>query len=249
MNRPCILPDKHMQEDQHNKKHNEQAPTTAQKKGQKRSQEAYAGDEAAKESVVNERVEGEENVERKVLSQAEKNRIFDHEFLPHIDSLYNFAVYLSGNADEAKDLLQETYLRAYRFIDYYKTDTNAKGWLIRILKNTFINEYRKQSKKPTQIDYEDLYNNEEIEENDQVDLRSEIYDKLIGDEVTNAINELPVNFKLIILLCDIENFKYEEIAQIIDIPIGTVRSRLHRARNMLKRKLADYARKRGFRVS
>jgi RNA polymerase sigma-70 factor (ECF subfamily) len=193
--------------------------------------------------------EVEEKPQRPELSKAEKDQIFQQEFFPHIDSLYNFAVYLSGNTDEAKDLLQETYLRAYRFIDYYKTDTNAKGWLIRILKNTFINEYRKQSKKPTQIDYDDLYNNEEIEESDQVDLRNEIFDSLIGDEVTNAINELPVNFKLIILLCDIENFKYEEIAQIIDIPIGTVRSRLHRARNMLKKKLADYARKKGFRVS
>lgn len=223
---------------------------------QQKSPDNFSGESKESEestlddAEVNQNLEEQQGaVQRKELSEAEKTRIFDQEFLPHIDSLYNFAVYLSGNADEAKDLLQETYLRAYRFIDYYKTDTNAKGWLIRILKNTFINEYRKQSKKPAQIDYEDLYNNEEIEDNDQVDLRSEIYDKLIGDEVTNAINELPVNFKLIILLCDIENFKYEEIAQIIDIPIGTVRSRLHRARNMLKRKLADYARKRGFRVS
>ena len=171
--------------------------------------------------------------------------------MPHFQALYNFALYLDNDEEIAKDLVQETLLRAYRFISYYEQGTNAKAWLIRILKNTFINDYRKKSKLPTQVNLEETYQtSDEDEENatQNVDLREEIFNNLVGDEITNAINALTVDYRLIILLCDIEDFKYDEIAKIIDVPIGTVRSRLHRARNMLKEKLKDYAEKRGYRV-
>ncbi len=182
------------------------------------------------------------------LSKEEKDKIFEDEFLPHIDSLYNFAVFLQSNEEVAKDLLQETYLRAYKFISYYEVGTNAKAWLIRILKNTFINEYRRISKLPTTIDLEETYQQADEEDTNQAntDLRQEIYNNLVGDEVTVAVNSLPVDYRLIILLCDVEGFKYDEIAKIIDVPIGTVRSRLHRARNMLKDQLRGYAAKRGY---
>lgn len=179
----------------------------------------------------------------------EQNRMFEQEFLPQIQSLYNFAFHLCYNEEDANDLVQETYLKALRFIDRYVPGTNAKAWLFKILKNAFINQYRKRNKRPTQVDYEDIASYHDSEEgaySDFTDLREEIFQGMIGDEVTTAINTLPVDFRTVILLCDIEGFTYEEIAKIIDIPIGTVRSRLHRARNMLKDKLKDYAARLGY---
>ncbi|GJM30992.1 MAG: RNA polymerase sigma factor RpoE [Cyclobacteriaceae bacterium] len=177
------------------------------------------------------------------------DRIFEEEFLPQIDALYTFAYHLTYNEDDANDLVQETYLKAYRFIDSYHEGTNAKAWLFRILKNAFINQYRKKSKQPTKVDYEEIINyhdEEDSQYSSYLDLREEMFQGMMGDEVTTAINALPVDFRVVILLCDIEGFTYEEIAKIIDIPIGTVRSRLHRARNMLKEKLKTYAQSLGY---
>ena len=178
-----------------------------------------------------------------------KEQVFETEFLPQIDALFNFAYHLTYNEDDANDLVQETYMKAFRFIEKYDTGTNAKAWLFKILKNAFINQYRKKSKQPTKVDYEEIVNfhdEEDTQYSSYLDLREEIFQGMMGDEVTNAINALPVDFKTVILLCDIEGFTYEEIAKIIDIPIGTVRSRLHRARNMLKDKLTDYAKSLGY---
>ena len=178
-----------------------------------------------------------------------KDTLFEKEFFPHIDALYNFAYHLTYNEDDANDLVQETYLKAYRFADSYVEGTNAKAWLFKILKNAFINEYRKKVKQPNRVDYEDIVNYHDADDTHlvgSVDLREEIFQGMIGDEVTKAINSLPVDFRTVILLCDIEGFTYEEIAKIIDIPIGTVRSRLHRARQMLKEQLMDYAKSLGY---
>lgn len=176
--------------------------------------------------------------------------IFEQEFMPQIEALYNFAYHLTYNEDDAEDLVQETYLKAFRFIDKYHEGTNAKAWLFKILKNAFINQYRKKTKAPTKVDFEDIinYQNEEDGTNysSYTDLREEMFQKMMGDEVTNAINDLPVDFRVVILLCDIEGFSYEEISKIVNIPIGTVRSRLHRARNMLREKLRVYAESLGF---
>lgn len=181
------------------------------------------------------------------ISKAEKDKIYQEQFVPYADALYRFALKLVADTDEAKDLLQETFLKAYRFFDYYEIGTNAKAWLFRILKNTFINDYRKKSKQPHKVDYKEV---EEYykEEAAAVDLRNKSVQDAIGDEVANAVNELPVEFRTIIILCDLEEFTYEEMAKILDIPIGTVRSRLHRARNMLKIKLKEYASKKGYTI-
>lgn len=176
-------------------------------------------------------------------------RIFEEELLPHIDALNTFAYHLTYNESDAQDLVQETYLKAYRFIDKYIEGTNAKAWLFKILKNAYINQYRKASKRPTKVDFEDIVTYQDSEDsamNSYLDLREEIFENMMGDEVTVAINSLPVDFRTVILLCDIEGFTYEEISKILDIPIGTVRSRLFRARNMLKEKLKSYAEKLGF---
>jgi RNA polymerase sigma-70 factor (ECF subfamily) len=172
------------------------------------------------------------------------DELFEREMIPHLKSLYHFALRLSGNEDDANDLVQDTYLKAYRFLGSYERGSNAKAWLFRILKNSFINNYRKVSKEPSKIDYEEaenFLNTGKASYSDSIDLREKMFRGLIGDEVSTALNALPVDFRAVIILCDVEEFTYEEIAQIIDIPIGTVRSRLHRARKMLREMLLEYA--------
>lgn len=176
-------------------------------------------------------------------------RIFDEEFMPHADSLYNFSYHLTSNEEDANDLFQEALLKAWRFIDRYEEGTNAKAWLFTIAKNSFINDYRKRVKAPNRVELQDFITHQDKEDTPltgSLDMRQEIFQYLIGDEVTMAINRLPVDFRAVILLSDVEDFTYEEISKILDIPIGTVRSRLHRARNMLKTKLKEYAENLGY---
>jgi len=189
--------------------------------------------------------------EESIIPDKEKTLVFEQEFMPHLDALYNFAYKLTFNEDDAKDLLQDTSLKAYRFINSFEKGTNAKAWLFRILKNSFINDYRKKSKAPSMVDYQDVesyYNSDKGDSSREItiDLRAETVRDKLGDEITIALNSLDVDFRTVIILCDLEGFKYDEMAKILDIPIGTVRSRLHRARNMLKEKLAVYAAQMGY---
>ena len=189
---------------------------------------------------------------RHSYTDQQKNEIFGTEFHPHIRSMYNFAYRLTLDQDDAKDLVQDTYLKAYRFIESFQKGTNAKAWLFRILKNSFINDYRKKSKEPSKVDYQEVesyYNSEDVDRQITPDLRVESLSNMIGDEISNALNSLDVDFKTVIILCDLEGFKYEEMAKILDIPIGTVRSRLHRARGLLKIKLNEYAKSMGFKTN
>jgi RNA polymerase sigma factor (sigma-70 family) len=190
-----------------------------------------------------------EEAPKQHYTEKEKGEVFNNEFLPHIKSMYNFGFRLTLDRDDAKDLVQDTYLKAYRFIESFQKGTNAKAWLFRILKNSFINDYRKKSKEPNKVDYQEVetyYNSEEVDRQITPDLRVESLNNMIGDEISNALNSLDVDFKTVIILCDLEGFKYEEMAKILDIPIGTVRSRLHRARNLLKEKLGEYAKSMGY---
>lgn len=190
----------------------------------------------------------EERIKQSYTKQ-EKQAVFDNEFLPHINSMYNFGFRLTLDPDDAKDLVQDTYLKAYRFIESFQKGTNAKAWLFRILKNSFINDYRKKTKEPSKVDYQEVetyYNSEDVNRQITPDLRVESLKDMIGDEISNALNSLDVDFRTVIILCDLEGFKYEEMAKILDIPIGTVRSRLHRARNLLKEKLSEYAKSMGY---
>ncbi len=179
----------------------------------------------------------------------EKVEIFELEFLPHIHSIYNFAYRITFDEDDAKDLVQETYLKSFRFIDSFEKGTNAKAWLFRILKNSFINEFRKKNKEPVKIDYQEVeafYNSDEVNHMVTSNLQVEAIKEMIGDEVSIALNSLEVDFRTVIILCDIEGFSYEEMALILDVPIGTIRSRLHRARNLLRDKLKKYAGSMGY---
>jgi RNA polymerase sigma-70 factor (ECF subfamily) len=176
--------------------------------------------------------------------------IFEREFYPLMDAVYTFAYRLTADATQAEDLVQEVYLKAWRFMNRYEEGTNAKAWLFKICRNAFINEYRSKKSRPYKVDYEDVvvYHNED----DPVapryfGLHEEMGSKLMGDEVTLAINALSPSFRSVVLL-DLEDFTYEEIAAILEIPIGTVRSRLHRARNVLAEKLREYAEAQGYNV-
>jgi RNA polymerase sigma factor (sigma-70 family) len=188
----------------------------------------------------------EESESVAIILTPEQQKAFDEELLPLIDAVYNFAYNLTHHDENAQDLVQNTYLKAFRSMKNYAKGTNAKAWLFTILKNTFINEYRKLVRQPRKVDYDEVLNHHQEDDNHSsfssyVDLREEMIESMMGDEVTIAISELPDDFRIVILLCDIEECSYEEIAEITQIPIGTVRSRLHRARNMLKEKLRGYA--------
>ena len=179
----------------------------------------------------------------------EANRLFNAEFYPHMSALYSFAYRLSLNEDDAHDLLQETYEKALKSFRSYQTNTHAKAWLFRIMKNSFINGYRRRSRKPEALEYNETEGWQLADEHSlhqTSDLRNELFGKMLGDEMTLALNRLPVDFRLILLLSDIEEFTYEEMSKIIGIPIGTVRSRLHRARKLMKDQIGHYARKMGY---
>ncbi len=174
---------------------------------------------------------------------------FEREAAPHMNLLYNYAYWMTGDADDADDLLQETFLKAYRFWDKFEKGTNIKAWLFKIMKNSYINLYRKDKREPDKVDYEDVqnfYNDIRAESTNPNDLQEQIFGGLLDDEVSGALEALPEEFRTVVILCDIEGLPYEEIAEFVDCPIGTVRSRLHRARKMLQAQLFEYAKERGY---
>lgn len=186
---------------------------------------------------------------RKELSSDEKKRVVEEEFLPHLEAMYNFAYKLTTNEEDAKDLVQESFMKALRFVRLFERGTNAKAWLFKIIKNSFINDFRKRNREPSKIDYqevENIYDKGDMEGRVIADLRAESMRNRIGDEVSRALNSLAREYRVVIILCDLEGFTYEEMASILDIPIGTIRSRLHRARSLMKDRLADYAKKMGY---
>jgi RNA polymerase sigma-70 factor (ECF subfamily) len=175
---------------------------------------------------------------------------FERDVLPLLDSLYGAALRMTRNPADAEDLLQDTYLRAYRGFASFKEGTNLKAWLYRILTNSFINTYRKRQREPQMVDGPDdleewyLYDRlggRRVEESAE----DEVLDRMPDEDVKRALESLPENFRLPVLLADVEGFSYKEIAEIMDTPIGTVMSRLHRGRKALERALWETARERG----
>ncbi len=190
-----------------------------------------------------------ENLTEEQLLQRKAD--FDSEAMPHMGILHGYAVKITGNQLDADDLVQETFLRAFRFFDKFEKGTNCKAWLFRIMKNLFINKYRKNQKEPGKVDYaeiENFFDTIRAERVDSSDLQEKVFSNLLDDDVTRALNSLQDDFKTVVILCDIEGLSYEEIAEFIQCPIGTVRSRLHRGRKMLQQKLYDYAKQRGYDV-
>ncbi len=168
-----------------------------------------------------------------------------------MDLMYNYALYLTADREKANDLLQETFLKAFRFFDKFEEGTNARAWLYRIMHNTFVNEYRRVKRTPEHVEYdEQISSYQMLPGNPRMssDLRERIDAEMFEDEVHVAIASLPEKFKSVVVLRDVEDLPYEEIAEALNIPVGTVRSRLHRARAILFEKLKTYARSKGYRV-
>jgi len=176
---------------------------------------------------------------------------FETEALRYLDALYRTALRMTRSEADAEDLVQETYIRAFRFRDQFTLGTNMKAWLFRILTNTFINTYRRKVAQPEVTDLEgvdesSLYRRmaDERAASSSPDPEAELLSRVVDSEVTDALEELPEKFRTAVLL-DVEGFSYKEIAEMLGIPIGTVMSRLHRGRKFLQKRLYDLARERG----
>lgn len=169
--------------------------------------------------------------------------LFNRELAPLDDDLFRYACWLTGDCSRAEDLVQETYLRAWRFLDSYLPGTYAKAWLFRICRNLFINEYRRNGRQPHMLSYEDWSGSSESKNF----LAQDPHHAAISEEVMLAINTLPKRARSMVLL-DTEGFTYQEIADIHKVPIGTVRSTLHRARTKLAKLLGEYARQKGYNI-
>ena len=184
----------------------------------------------------------------------DRKREFEEAALPYMHALYTSALRMSKVREEAEGLVQETYLLAYKNFDSFQRGTNCKAWLFTILRNVFINRYRKSIKSPETVHYEEIENyylyNKLTSHKDflHVDFYREPgrLAEVIGEDSNTALQGLPDEFKEIVILSDVEGFTYEEISHIIGAPLGTVKSRLNRARRMLQKKLWDYAVKKGF---
>lgn len=176
---------------------------------------------------------------------------FDVAAMPFLDSLYNTALRLARNAQDAEDLVQETFLKAYRAYDQFTPGTNLKAWLFRILKNTFINEYRKRQAAPPESDFAAIEESFEgqiaPEAGGQIkNPEEEALERAFDENVQRALDALPPDYRMAVLLADIEGFSYKEVAEILEIPVGTVMSRLYRGRRMLEEAMLRYARSRGY---
>jgi RNA polymerase sigma-70 factor, ECF subfamily len=182
--------------------------------------------------------------------QADLHARFERDVLPLLPSLYGAALRMTRNPADAEDLVQDTYLRAFRGFAGFQEGTNLKAWLYRILTNSYINTYRKKQREPqiveTPDDADEWYLYDRLAaRNVEGSAEQEVLDRIPDADVKAALESLPENFRMPVLLADVEGFSYKEIAEIMDTPIGTVMSRLHRGRKALERALWETAKERG----
>lgn len=176
---------------------------------------------------------------------------FENAAMPFVDSLYNTAYRMTRNAEDAEDLVQEAYLKAYKYYDKFTEGTNFKAWLFKILKNTFINAYRKKQLAPPESDFADIEESFEslLREDVTGKIKSpeqELLDGVLDEDIQRSLDSLPDDFRMVVLLADIEGFAYKEIAEILEVPVGTVMSRLYRGRRLLEASMLKYARDHGY---
>jgi RNA polymerase sigma-70 factor (ECF subfamily) len=175
-----------------------------------------------------------------------KRAEFEALALRHLDALYAAGLRLTRNERDAEDLVQDAFLRAFRFFDKFERGTNLKAWLFKILTNTFINKYRRSVKERTLVDgaereavQERVISREATEY--AANPEQHFFDRLLSDDVVRAVDALPIDFRLVVILADLQEFSYKEIADVLDVPVGTVMSRLFRGRRLLQKALATYA--------
>jgi RNA polymerase sigma-70 factor (ECF subfamily) len=192
-----------------------------------------------------------------VATENEKRSKFENLFLSYMDGLYNLALRMTRNSVDAEDLVQETYLRAYRFFDHFQENTNAKAWIFTILTNTYRTRYRKQQREPNYLDIdtiEDFFMVDKDEPFERPANKSEVRDSeaitdflksFVSDDIINALESVPEQFRIAVLLSDVEGFNYQEIADIVGTSLGTIKSRIFRGRKLLQKQLFAFAQKQG----
>lgn len=184
------------------------------------------------------------------LSDAELARVFERDALEYLDQLYGTALRMTRNPVDAEDLVQETYTKAFAAFRSYRQGTNLRAWLFRILRNTFINSYRKSQRDPKSAPAEELSDSQLLDVEDRApggakSAEMEALERIGDTEVLEALATLPEDFRTAVFLADVEGFSYKEIAEIMDTPVGTVMSRVHRGRKSLRTLLAGYAQEHG----
>ena len=182
--------------------------------------------------------------------QREQQRLFEEQALPLLDQLYGGAMRLTRNPQDAEDLIQETYLKAYKNFSSFKQGTNLKAWLYRIMTNTYINSYRKAQRRPTESSADELSDFQlyTTSGHDSTGLESAevaALKQMPDSQISEAMNDLPEDYRMVVYYADVEGLAYKEIAEIMDTPLGTVMSRLHRGRKLLRKALKDVAREQG----
>ena len=183
--------------------------------------------------------------------KTEQQKEFSQQVEPHLTSLYSTALRMTHNQNDAEDLVQDTLYKSYRAIGQYQRNTNFRAWIFRILVNTYITTYRKTVRQPQKVSYDELeefYLYKKLDEtiSFQEMTKEDFLENFFEDDVKEALENLPSQFRLVVLLCDVERFSYNEIARIIDAPLGTVMSRLYRGRKLLQHSLWNYAKKRAY---
>ena len=185
---------------------------------------------------------------RQVLDDAERREVFTRDAMQYADQLYSAALRYTRNPADAEDLLQETLAKAFDKFHQFRPGTNLRAWLYRILTNTYINAYRKDQRRPDEVSADagdDFSLYDRVAGGTSTAAENEVLAALTDQEIKDALADLPETFRMAVYLADVEGFSYAEIAEIMDTPIGTVMSRLHRGRGRLQKALYDYARQRG----
>ena len=182
--------------------------------------------------------------------QREQQRLFEEQALPLLDQLYGGAMRLTRNPQDAEDLIQETYLKAYKNFSSFKQGTNLKAWLYRIMTNTHINSYRKAQRRPTESSADELSDFQlyTTSGHDSTGLESAevaALKQMPDSQISEAMNDLPEDYRMVVYYADVEGLAYKEIAEVMGTPLGTVMSRLHRGRKLLRAALKDVAREKG----
>jgi len=179
--------------------------------------------------------------------QHERRREFESEALPHLDSLFGLALRLTGGDEpRSEDLVQDAMLKAWRAWDGFEVGTNCRAWLMTILRNQFINDYRRDRSRPAKLEFEQVAEGHGAGSLYEADPEGRVFDRLLSQHVLRAIEELPDEFRVPVVLADVEGFGYEEIAETLGIPVGTVKSRLFRGRRRVQERLHGFAEDLGF---